>query len=250
MSLWPVWLIIAVLAVIGMIIASLAVVAGAGRTDRGPVIVRLTLWCATIVTVFTLLGAITNTAVALLNDQTAITLTVEPFWPTLPAGAHIEGPTAHLEDGGLTSGEVLLSGLSASTKICWAIGQGLAWLLPATLAFLVSVMCRKLLAGQAFSPVVSRLTLIAAFVIAIGGIAMAILADTASSLAAQQLLEYTGAEVPETGGKIDWLGDMWPQAGGGIGIPLWPIGAGLGLAALSVAFRYGTRLEHETEGLI
>jgi len=43
-----------------------------------------------------------------------------------------------------------------------------------------------------------------------------------------------------------WL----PQPGFGIEFPLWPIAAGLAFTALAAIFRYGSRLQRDTEGLV
>lgn len=213
------------------------------------IVVRAALWAAYVVMAIALLGAVANVAAALFNTQTELTFAVEPFWPTFPKGTHIEGPTAHLDDGGLTSATALLSGLSTTVKVCWAISQALRWLLPATLALLVTIMCRSLLRGSAFAPAVARVMLGAAVVVVIGGTAMAVLGDMAGGMAAQQLLDYDFSKVPHAG-AIDWMEDMWPKAAFDVTIPVWPIGAGLGLAALSAVFRYGSRLERDTAGLV
>ena len=220
------------------------------RTADEASTVTVTYWVAVAWATMSVIGAIASVLAALMQPEVTITVPVQEFWPALPTGTLVEGTTASRAGGGFTSAEVNVAGLSVGARVLWAVSQGVAWLLPAAIAGLLAVACRQLRTGRAFAPVVSKMAMITAVVVAVGGLTMQITGDIAGNLAAVEVLQWTGAQYPDVAGIEDELQAWWPQPGFGVTFPFWPLAAGLGFAALAAVFRAGSRLQHDTEGLV
>ncbi|MET4098410.1 FlaG/FlaF family flagellin (archaellin) [Agrococcus sp. UYP10] len=214
--------------------------------DAGPV-VTAALVVAVVTAVLALIGGTIAVLATLLGPQVSIVVPVREFWPQLPDGAAIDGTSATRVAGGFTAATLLVDGLSTGARVCWAIAQGLAWFVPGLVAVLVAVGCRQLQAGRPFAPVLARLTMITAAVVLVGGLAAQVLGDVAGSMAAAEVLEWTSATLP---GAVDDPNVLMPAATFAVEVPMWPVGAGLGLAALAAVLRVGGRLQRDTEGLV
>ncbi len=217
--------------------------------DPTPV-VKLTLVVAALWAVLSVIVAAVVILTTALADDVHITVPVQQFWPQLPEGTEVDGMTATRVGGGFTSADLIASGLSAGARACWAIGQGLATVVPGVIAAMITVTCFQLLAGRTFAPVVARMAMITAVVVAGGGIAAQMLSDIGGSMAATELLAWTSAGYEEVAGIEDALDAWWPQPAFELSLPFWPLAAGLAFAALAAVFRYGSRLQHDTEGLV
>lgn len=55
---------------------------------------------------------------------------------------------------------------------------------------------------------------------------------------------------PEIAGVEDPLRAWLPRAAAMVNVPFWPLAAGLAFAALATIFRYGSRLQRDTDGLV
>lgn len=241
---------VVVLAIVGVIIAFVRASMRSRRSGDSSPVVSITLSVSALWAGFAVLGAAIAVLTTLLQPQVQITVPVREFWPQLPDGTSLEGTTATRDSGGFTSADVSVYGLSTAARVCWAIAQALGWLVPGAIAGLIAVACFQLLAGRAFAPVVARMAIVTAVVVTVGGIAAQVLGDVAGSMAATELLTWSGATYPDIPGVEDVLQAWWPQAGFTITFPFWPIAAGLGFAALAAIFRYGSRLQRDTEGLV
>ena len=219
------------------------------RLGTGEPVVKLTCAVATIWAA-ACVGAAIAVLNALINTQVSIDFPVAGFWPRLPDSMRIDGPTASLESGGFVEASGLVSGLGAPARICWAISQALWALVPGAIAAFIAVACAQLLRGRAFTEVVSRAAVITAVIVAAGGFAAQVLGDIAGALAADEVLRIVSAEYSEIPGIEDPLGAWWPRPGFNISLPFWPIAAGLGFAALAAIFRFGSRMQRDTEGLV
>lgn len=187
---------------------------------------------------------------SLTADAVSLTIPVDVFWPQLPTGTTIEGLTATRIGGGFTSAEVTATGLSLSVRILWGLGQALNWLLSAAVAGLVAVACNQMRRGHAFADIVIRLITITATAVVIVGCTAALMSDIGSSLAAREILQWSGASYPEIAGISDAMDAWMPQPGMTITFPLSPVAAGLALGALATIFRYGSVLQRDTAGLV
>jgi len=249
------WYLFAALAVFALIATTIVVfataTARARSTDGSPIVVRVTLWVAVAWAVFSVIGATVIALTTLMQDDIRVIVPVQEFWPQLPDGVVVEGPTATIWGGGFTSAELLTRDLSTGVRSMWAIAQAFAWLVPGTIAAMIAVACYQLLAGRAFAPVVARMAMVTAVVVATGGIAAQVLGDIAGSMASTELLFVGASRTPADIPGIEHVLDAWwPAATFSITFPFWPIAAGLAFAALAAILRYGSRLQRDTEGLV
>lgn len=135
------------------------------------------------------------------------------------------------------------------TSLLYALSSVLWWIIPGTMAALVAYLSLQLLRGNAFAPLLPSLFYATALIVMIGGFAAQITGDMASSMAAAEALDWTGASWESADPDID-ITSFWPEAGLHIEIPFWPFVAGLGFAALATLFRYGVQLQKDTAGLV
>lgn len=219
------------------------------RGDASPVVslaLTFSAFWACVSVVGVAIGVVSN----LTSSAPRMSVPVATFWPgALPGVAIDDGPTAHVAGGGFTTAEVDVAGVSAAARGMWTAGQALWGLIPATVAALIAVACFQLLAGRAFDRIIVRMTMITAVVVAAGGTAAQVLSDIAGTMASHELFTVVSAQwkdIPGIEQPLDW----WPNPTLDIALPFWPIGAGLALAALAAVFRYGSRLQRDTEGLV
>jgi hypothetical protein len=219
------------------------------RDDPAPV-VRVTLVIAALWAGVAVIGAIATLLVALLAPHVTMTVPMSPFWPELPASAEFEGTAAQRVSGEFTSVELSLAGVTTGIRVMWGVSQFLAWLVPATIAALIAVVCFQLLAGRAFAPIAARMATITAVVVIVGGVAAQLLGDLAGSMASREVFDWTGATWPEVPGIEDPMTAWFPKSAIAIEFPFWPIAAGLAFAALATIFASGAKLQRDTEGLV
>lgn len=248
------WFSVTALAVVILLAVVIVVFVRAARrahvsADPSPV-VSVTLSLSALWAAIAVVCAVIAVVATMTQSEVQITVPVREFWPQLPPGTEILGTSATRAGGGFTSASLFVDGLTLGARVCWAIAQALAWLIPAAIAGLIAVACFQLLAGRAFAPVVARIATVTAVVVTVGGISAQVLGDIAGSMAADQLLRWTGAEYPDVAGVEDVLGAWLPQPGFMLTFPFWPIAAGLAFAALAAIFRYGSQLQRDTEGLV
>lgn len=232
-----------------LLLAAAALVVVAARASRSgggdAAIVRTTLVIAAATAVIAAVGGVVAVLTALVQPQVEIAVPVREFWPTLPADTEIEGTTATRVAGGFTVATIQAEGLSLGARVCWAVAQGLAWLVPGAVAALVAVACSRLRAGRPFAPVLARMALVVAVVVALGGTASQVLGDIAGSIASHELLQWTGMV-----SSAEDAADRLPTPTLAVTFPFWPIGAGFGLAALATLLRRGQALQRDAEGLV
>lgn len=221
------------------------------RTGSGAPVVRLAYVVAVIWAIGCAIGAIIAVVSALMSPELSITVPVREFWPELPSGITTDGPTATLVSGGFTELNGQVEGLDVPTRILWAISQVLWALVPGSIAALIAIACSHLLNGRAFTEVLARLAMTTAVIVSVGGIAAQLLGDISATMAATQLLEVSSASWHvEFPGVEDPLTAWVPRPGFDIKIAFWPLAAGLGLAALAAVFKFGARLQRDTDGLV
>lgn len=219
--------------------------------ERRSAVVRLAGWVGGIWATVAAAAAVYLVLTILLAPSVQITIPVQTFWPTLPAGATYEGTTAAREQGGFTNAQVTLTGLSFGARSAWALSQALWCLIPGAIAALVAIAASRLQRGEPFTPLLSRFTTVTAVIVALGGIVAQLSGDLAGTAAAAELLRWSGANYPDIPVFPDSSMSTWlPQPGSNVEIALWPLAAGLGLAALAAMFRHGGHLRRDTEGLV
>lgn len=186
---------------------------------------------------------------AIGGDDLNITVPVAEFWPALnPGVTDVQGPTATVTGGGFTSADVQVHGLDTATRVLWVSGQVVGLLVPLSVCLLIVLACWKLLNGDPFVALVTRVALWTSAIVLVGGLAAQILQQVAASRAARALLDVTGYTAPDVHGEM--LPTGLPSSTGSWSVSLWPIGAALLIAAFAALVRYGTRLQQDVEGLV
>ncbi len=250
------WLFIASLVlatvVLGAFVAGFGTASSRARRmgDPSPT-ARVTMWIAGLWAAMSLVGALVTSISTLVLDDVTITVPVDEFWPQLPSGTELAGMSAEIVGGGFTSAEIVARGLSLPVRIMWSISQALSWLVPAAIAVLLAITCRRLLVGRPFAPLMSRLAVITGVLVAVGGSAAQVLGDVAGGLASSELLRWASGMYPSDIPGIENVPEAWwPSPAFEVMLPFWPIAAGLAFAALGAVFRYGSHLQRDTEGLV
>lgn len=245
------WLHLLTLGLIVLVVAAVAVWAVRAWRRRGvDPLIGLTLSLSALWTLTAALAAAGALITTLTSREVQITVPVSTYWPQAPSGVEIQsGPTAAVEGGGFSEASLLLSGLSTAARLAWGIGTATGWLVSAALAALIALSCFQLLAGRAFTAVVSRTAAVTAAVVLVGGLGSQILCGIGGSMASAEALTVTAARADGAGDGSDPM--AWhPVPTFAVQLDFWPIGAALALAALAALLRYGSRLQQETELLV
>jgi hypothetical protein len=246
---WHFLLLIALIAFVVVVLLAWRVKRARTSGDPTPV-VAWTLGLAAFYAGLCVISAVVGFLSTLMSPAVRMAVPVQQYWPLpLPGLTVTDGPTAPVVDGGFTTAELALENLSPATRILWASGQSLGTLVPAAIAGLIALACFQLLRGAAFAPVVARAAMITAAVVLVGGFGAQILSDVAGSMASREALEITAAEFSGYPDEFDVL-TFLPQPALAVSVDFWPIGAALGFAALASVFRFGTRLQTDTELLV
>lgn len=208
------------------------------------------IWAA-VTALFTIIGVVAW----LVNDVVEVTMPVAVFWPEPHPWVEITGPPpATVVGGGFTSAEVAIEGLGMDARLWLAASDLIAGGTVVVLALVLALVCHRMLQHSPFRPIVARALMIAGGTIALGGVAWQLFEGFGSSLASNQALFVTAWGFEEfdpalnLGQSIDVTG--LPDAAFSITLDFWPIMVGLALAAFSIAFQYGARLQRDTEGLV
>lgn len=199
-------------------------------------------------------GAVLFTSARVILDFTSnavsVAIPVQQFWPLLPAGDTLTGPTAHVVSGGFTDATVGVSGLDAAARSWLAGASLLQGATIAILAIMVATLCSTVLKELPFRPTLTRGIRTTAFAILFGGFGWQLCSGIGRSLAAQQVLRLDSAAFTN---RIDFtLGTItgFPSPGWDASFDLWPLWVALAFFALAAAFRYGESLQRDTEGLV
>lgn len=167
---------------------------------------------------------------------------ISQAWPTsLPCQTSGEASVgaAELCHAATDSARATITGLSGGLRALLVAGDVLSLLVAGVPGFVIAVLSQRAIAGPAFATRTSRWLLGSAIVVLIAGTLGPLLTDIGAALVAQEVLPAAGTDTAVTAGRTF-----------AIAPPLWPLGVALGLAALSVIFRQGARLQRETEGLV
>ena len=203
-----------------------------------------------------ILGGILVTGYTVISDFVArsvpLSLPVYTFWPVLPPGASITGgPTAQVTGGGFVSAQVSVSGLDGATR-AWLAGstllQGSTIIM---IAVVVMTLCSTLLRNEPFHAAVTRGMRRLGFTIIVGGLGWQVCSGVGESLASSQVLQLGSAALqnPVTWDDINMI-IGFPQPTPHLQVDFWPIWVGLAMLVLAAAFRYGERLQRDTDGLV
>jgi hypothetical protein len=240
-----------VLAFVAVVVTVIVVIARRSAAP-GTAIARATRIIAVITAAVTALATVTDVIRDLTAASVRISLPVQQFWPTLPATADVQGLTATVTGGGFTVADVDVDGLDAAARTWLSVSTLLQGATTVAVALVVIVLCSNLIKQDPFRSTLTRSVNITAVIIMVGGIAWQVAGIVAGTLAADQVLRWQGWGMDSA--TVDWT-DITeiiglPSVGNNWSVDFWPIGVGLALLALSAAFRYGERLQKDTEGLV
>lgn len=222
------------------------------QSEAGFGTVRATRALATIYAVFSIGYAATSVARVGFGEYVTVFLPVRSFWPRLPEGASVDGLTAEVTAGGFTEAQVDVTGLDASARSWLVAEQIIQGATGAIIAIVIALLCSSILRRDPFRATAPRAITLSAVTIAVGGLAWQACGAIGGSLAAGQILDFSGGQIDADTVKWDDYTDI-------IGVPIpghqwtldfWPIAAGLALFALATVFRHGTKLARETDGLV
>ncbi|KHK96562.1 hypothetical protein LK09_14545 [Microbacterium mangrovi] len=209
-----------------------------GTRDAAP-IVRIALMISAAWAGLALLWGVVRT-VLWFQPGIGIPFTVRTlaYWPVPESSDALATAGSIQLDGGFTLAQLTsFDLLSTPTRGILAVGDLLGTGLTVVIVGLIALACFRFIQGKPFAPELARLSLIAASVVLVGGIATQVVAQYGGTQAL--------AEIVSAG-----LGPDGVQAAGIWAIDWWPVWLAIGLAAFSALMRHGTVLQRETEGLV
>lgn len=145
------------------------------------------------------------------------------------------GPALECVYGATVSGEFV--GTTAGPRVLLALGQFFSAVLSAAPAAAIGVICFQLLRGAPFTRVASRTLFVTALVVLVAGVGADLAMAVGRGLALAEVLPIDGV-----------YSSVEPRFT--LAVQLWPFGAALALAALATVFRYGERLQRDTDLLV
>lgn len=152
----------------------------------------------------------------------------------LPGGI---GGDAILVDGAYDGAVVAAEGLSGGVVTLLTVGRAFGLLTTVALAWSVAWLAWKLLRGQPFAASVGNALATAGGALLIGGLLSQGLGGFGSWVAIEELL---GDVSPEADPFFPLVMPIDPA----------PLGFGLAMLLIAIAFERGRRLQHDTEGLV
>jgi hypothetical protein len=225
------WLAAPLLTMVGVIVLVMAVFR-ARRERAATPIVRIALIVSAAWAAIALFWGIMR---SFLWFQTGIgvpfDLRTEEYWP---------GPTSDVAQvlGGFSTAHLTaIDTLSTGTRSLLAVGDLISTLVTVALAGLVALACFRFVQGVPFARELPRLSLIAAVIALVGGVA--------SQIVEQFGATYALSEIIAAG-----LGSRALHAASPFTIDWWPLWLAIGLGAFAALMTYGTALQRDTEGLV
>jgi len=179
---------------------------------------------------FALIFGLGGVVASLTSGTTPLTLSLDH---ALPAAA--DRGSASIVSGGYDSASVVVSGLDSGTVALATIARIAGVLTQAAIAASIALLAWRLLRGRAFRRSLSLIVAISGAILLIGGLLSSGLGVLAAWMTADQL---NGSRTLE---------GFWPIIGTVDGTPL---GIGVCLLLVGLAFEYGERLQRDTEGLV
>jgi len=214
--------------------------------------VRVTRVVAIAYAVASAIGTVNGALRSLFDISVNVNLPVQQFWPSLPATVQIDGTHAQVVSGGFDQAVVAVSGLDATARGWLAAGDLLQGATNVMIGVVVAILCTSVIRQDPFRLALTRGLNLTALVIIIGGLGWQICDAVAGGLASEQVLGATSWSLDTA--KVGWddirqiIG--LPGVGHNWTVNFWPIWVGLALLTLSAAFRFGQKLQKDTQGLI
>jgi len=225
------WLSAPLLTLMGVVLLSIAIFR-ARRERAATPIVRIALIVSAAWAAIALFWGITR---SFLWFQSGVgipfDLRTEEYWPR-PAG-----DVAQVLGGFSTAQLTAIDTLSTGTRTVLAAGDLMSTLVTVALAGLVALACFRFVQGVPFARELPRLSLIAAAVALVGGVA--------SQIVEQLGATYALSEITTAG-----FASSAVHAASPFTIDWWPVWLAIGLGAFAALMTYGATLQRDTEGLV
>ncbi|MET4703651.1 hypothetical protein [Frigoribacterium sp. UYMn621] len=203
---------------------------------KGPLVAvsRATVWVFLALAVAAgllclVLGTV-GVVTSLVNGTTPLTMALDLPLPT----ATNEG-SATVVSGSYDSASIVVSGLAPGTVALATVARVASVLTQLAISASIAFIAWRLLRGRAFRRSLSLTVAFAGAILLIGGLLSGGLGLLGAWMAADQLV-----------GGVS-IGSPWPIIGTVDGTPL---GIGVCLLLVGLAFEYGERLQRDTEGLV
>jgi len=218
----------------------------------GTAAARATRVIAVIYVVASGIGTIAIVARTLFDRSVSVLLPVESFWPTIPAGVEIDGLQAEVVGGGFTEALVDVTGLDGPTRVWLAASSLLQGATMVMIAIVIALLCTSVMRQDPFRAALPRAINVTAITIIAGGLAWQLCGAIGNGLASEQVLRSTGGSIEFDQFAYEDYNEIigFPSIGHQWSVDFWPIWIGLALFALAAAFRYGMKLQRDTEGLV
>ena len=205
----------------------------AGR-GFAPRTLRLVVWvclaAAMLVGGITLVVGVTEIVNGLVTNKTALTLIADR---PLPA-AEASSSGSRIIEGNFETAHVIVTDLPFGISVLAAAAALADVLTRVAIPTLIALLSWRLLRGAVFARSLSLVAVVAGGALLIGGFFSQGLGSFAAAMAA--------ADLNGPGGR-----GFWPLAGR---LDFTTIVTGLILLLVGLAFEYGERLQHDTEGLV
>ncbi len=206
----------------------------AGR-GFAPRTLRLVVWlclaAAMLVGGITLVVGVTEIVNGLVTTKTELTLIADR---PLPAAAEVSSSGSRIIEGNFETAHLIVTDLPFGISVLAAAAALVDVLTGVAIPTLIALLSWRLLRGAYFARSLSLVAVVAGGALLIGGVFSQGLGSFAAAMAA--------ADLNGPGGR-----GSWPLAGR---LDFTTIVTGLILLLLGLAFEYGERLQHDTEGLV
>lgn len=252
---FPWWALFAGLVILGAAGAALVIRrrTGAPQTGvSGVAVARITRGIAILWAAASLIGTLNDALRKLYATTVGVNLPVEQFWPSLPTAAQVNGASADVVSGGFTQAMVQVTGLDVSARVWLASSDVLQGATNIIIGVVLAILCTSIIKQNPFRITLIRGINLMAITVIVGGLGWQICDAVAGSLASTQVLGINGWALNREQLRWDDVNEVigLPRAGNDWSVDFWPIWVGLALLALAAAFRYGQRLQKDTDGLI
>jgi hypothetical protein len=212
---------------------------------RPPRLLRTTFALAVFSAVLTTLLTAYMIGRDLFSASLEVSLPVKSVWERVNPTLKLEGTTAKVDGGGFDHATLDFTGLGLSSRAWLASGDLLEGLTVVVIAVTVALLCYRVANGKPFTASLPKAITLSGLVILVGGMLWQVCFQIGQLLVAQQAFGPASAQWNNSVSGIRPGSTFWPQPSGNFHLDFWPIGAGLALFAVAVAFRYGEKLERD-----
>jgi hypothetical protein len=233
-----------------LVLVSIPALLLVGAMRGGAALSRLVMVLAVLVIAATSIATIAQIVALFNGGNVTLAVPVQPVEVKVPAGVKLEiPPVATFASANFQQVQVVAHGFSLNTSLLLAAGWLCGALTIIAICIVVLRLSRGLAAADPFGVGATALSALA-WIVLVGWTAATVLGELGAAGASWDLFWVAGYTLPE--GWTDGLdGHGWPSAGGGgINLPLEPLGAALLLALLAAVFRHGERLRRDADGLV